>query len=130
MGLYSSFNPSDYYDDEPKKVQPIKKQITQEIKKPNSPMISEKKRKSLYDEAMKVASSKSEYKGPDFRDIYRVGQMVAIQGPNGMFRTRKGKIAEIVAQNLMYVYMEDTYKDATDQWLADFVTDKDKIIPL
>ena len=130
MGLYSTFNTSDYYDDEPTTPTPtpqkppvdtnptIIKPITQEVKR------------SLYDQAKEVMTSKSEYKGPDFRDIYRVGQAVAIQGPNGEFRTRKGTIAEIVASTLMYVYMEDSYKDATDQWLTDFVTDKDTITPL
>jgi hypothetical protein len=131
MGLYSSFSTAQYYDEEPvKKEQKPKQPSTQEIKKPNSPMISEKKRKSLYDEAMKVASSESEYKGPDFRDVYRVGQKVAIQSPSGEIRTGNGRIAEIVANNLMYVWMEDTYRDVNDQWLAEFVTDKDKVIPL
>jgi len=124
MGLYSSFNTSDYYDT------PIKKVVKQEIKKPvSAPItpIAEPVRRSLYDQAKQTMETKAEYSGPDFRDIYREGQPVAIQGPNGHYRTRKGVIAEIVAKNLMYVYMQDTYKDATDQWLADFVTDKDTI---
>jgi len=133
MGLYSSFDTSQYYDDEPivKKQEPIKEKVVQqEIKKPNAPAISETKRKSLYDEAMKVATSASEYKGQDFRDIYRVGQKVAIKSPSGDVRTGNGRIAEIVAENLMYVWMEDSYKDVNEQWMADFVTDKDTIIPL
>lgn len=133
MGLYSSFNPSDYYDDEPVKKQSQPQQSVntkQEIKTPNAPALSEKKRRSLYDEAQEVASSKTEYKGPDFRDVYRVGQRVAIQSSNGDIRTAKGRIAEIVSNNLMYVWMEDTYQDVNGQWLADFVTDKDIITPL
>jgi len=30
----------------------------------------------------------------------------------------------------MYVSMEDSYKDVNEQWLIDFVTDKDRIIIL
>ncbi len=125
MGLYSSFSTSDYYDDTPikKKTQTTPKVKQQENISPIKPEV----RKSLYAEAQEVATSKSEYTGPDFREVYKVGQAVAIQGPNGNYRTTKGVIAEIVAINLMYVYMEDTYKDATDQWLVDFVTDTDTI---
>jgi len=132
MGLYSSFDPSDYYDDEPVKKVQTQQSVNkkQEIKTPNAPAISEKKRRSLYDEAQEVATSKSEYNGPNFKDVYRVGQRVAIQGPDGDIRTSKGRIAEIVDSNLMYVWMEDTYQDVNGQWLADFVTDKDKVIPL
>jgi len=128
MGLYSTFNPADYYDDEPVKKTQKKVEKVQPVKKPAP--IKEEVRKSLYAQAKEVMDSKSHHKGPDFRDIYRVGQAVAIQGPNGEFRTKKGIIAEIVADSLMYVYMEDSYKDATGQWLADFVTDKDTITPL
>lgn len=132
MGLYSSFDPSQYYD-EPV----VKKQQTQQAeaskpqkyKKPNQP-IPEQKRRSLYDQAKEVATSISEYKGPDFKEVYRVGQKVAIKGPNGNFRTRNGRIAEIVAKNLMYVFMEDQYRDVNNQWIVDFVTDKDTVIPL
>jgi hypothetical protein len=76
------------------------------------------------------ATASEKYTGPDFRQIYRVGQAVAILGPNGNYRTRKGSIAEIVSNNLMYVWMEDTYKDVNNQWQVDFVTDKDHIIKL
>ena len=125
MGLYTSFNTSDYYGDESK---PAPKNTPEKIQEPQEmPKIKEEVRQSLYAQAQEVASSKSKYTGPDFRDVYRVGQAVAIQGPNGNYRTTKGRIAEIVSKNLMYVYMEDTYKDATDQWLVDFVTDTDKI---
>lgn len=131
MGLYSSFDPSQYYDEPVVKKQPqpeINK--PQEFKKPNQPTISETKRRSLYEEAKKVASSASEYKGPDFRNTYRVGQRVAIKAPNGTYRTANGLIAEIIDKNLMYVYMQDSYKDVNEQWMVDFVTDKDTIIPL
>ena len=130
MGLYSSFDPSQYYDDEPVKKETKKSQPEQEIKKPNAPAISETKRKSLYDEAKKVASSKSDYKGPNFKDVYRVGQRVAVRGADGVVRTAKGRIAEIVEKNLMYVYMEDTFEDVNGQYVADFLTDKDTIMPL
>lgn len=130
MGLYSSFSTSQYYDDTTSIKKEQQNKPTQPIQKPHTPVISEQKRKSLYDEAIKIASTESEYTGPDFRDIYRVGQLVTIKGPNGQIRTNNGKIVEIVARNLMYVYMQDTYKDVTGQWLADFVTDKDTIIPL
>jgi len=132
MGLYTNFNTSQYYDDEPKKEekQVINQKKQKIIKHPNTPKISEKKRKSLYEEAMKIATSESEYNGIDFRDVYRIGQQVMIKNPNGTIRTTKGRIAEIVHKNLMYVWMEDTYKDVNGQWLVDFVTDKDIIIPL
>lgn len=125
MGLYTSFDTSQYYDDKPvKKVQqPQQSQERTEPPKEITPTV----RKSLYAEAQAQADKKEKYKGVDFRVKYRVGQRVAIQGPNGVYRTENGSIAEIVAENLMYVYMEDTYKDSTDQWLADFVTDKDTI---
>ena len=130
MGLYSSFSTSQYYDDNEVIKEKKIKETPKVIKQPNAPKISEKKRKSLYEEAMKIASSESEYNGVDFRDVYRVGQRVAIQSPSGEIRTSKGRIAEIVHKNLMYVWMEDTYRDVNDQWLAEFVTDKDIIIPL
>lgn len=129
MALYSSFDPSEYYDEpvqKPKKeVQPHKKQINSN----EVPSIPETKRKSLYEEAKKVMTDK-EKSGVDFRNLYRVGQMIAVQGPNGQYRTTKGRIAEIVAEDLMYVYMEDAYKDANENWLVDFVTAVDKIYPL
>jgi len=128
MGLYSTFNTSDYYDDEPVKNTPKKAEQVQPIQKPTP--VKEEVRRSLYEQAKEVMNSKSNHNGPNFKEIYREGQAVAIQGPNGEFRTKKGIIAEIVAPTLMYVYMEDSYKDATDQWLADFVTDKDTVTPL
>ncbi len=122
MGLYTSYDASEYYDEKPKP------QVTQQIQE-SKPVqkIAPAVKKSLYDRAQAVAEKKDAFNGIDFRTKYRVGQRVAIQGPNGQFRTQKGVIAEIVAENLMYVYMEDSYKDSTDQWLADFVTDKDTI---
>ncbi len=109
MGLYSSFNPADYYDEPVVKktqaqtpAQPVK----QDYKKPHQVAdygLTEQKRRSLYEEAQKVASSREEIKGPDFRDIYRVGQMIAVQAPNGTLRTKKGRIVEIVDRDLMYV---------------------------
>lgn len=134
MGLYSSFDTSQYYDDEPVVKKPVQREESinnkQEIKTPNAPTISEKKKRSLYEEAMEVASKESEYKGPDFREVYRVGQLVAIQSPSGEIRTKNGRIAEIVHGNLMYVWMQDSTKDVNGNWLADFVTDKDTVIPL
>lgn len=126
MALYSSYNTSQYYD-EPKKQEV--KPIPQEYKKPHQQTtpISEQKRRSLYAEAQAIATSITEYKGPDFKSIYRVGQRVAIQSPNGSIRTSNGRIAEIVDKNLMYIWMEDTYKDVNGNWLVDFVTDKDII---
>ncbi len=123
MALYSSYNSSQYYDE------PIKpKQPEVEYKKPNEvPKISEQKRKSLYSEAQAIATAISEYNGPNFKLIYRVGQRVAIQSPNGSIRTTNGRIAEIVDKNLMYIWMEDTYKDVNGNWLVDFVTDQDTI---
>lgn len=127
MGLYSSFNPSDYYDDKDKKSTTVTTQSIHTPDRVQPPSIPTAKKRSLYEQAKEVATSPDMYKGPDFRKVYRVGQQVAIQAPNGNMRTTKGVIAEIVAENLMYVYMTDTYKDANDQWLVDFVTDKDKI---
>lgn len=128
MGLYSSFSTADYYDDEPAQKKVSQPQATtQSASAPTERKLDVDVKKSLYDQAQDVATAKENYKGPDFRTTYRVGQKVAIQGPNGAFRTKNGAIAEIVAENLMYVYMEDTYKDSTDQWLADFVTDHDTI---
>jgi len=129
MGLYTTFNTSDYYDEPVKPRQPQKtvQQLQDAI--PKVKPIPEAQRKSLYDQAKQILSSKSQ-QGPNFFDIYRVGQAVAIQDPKGHYRTKKGIIAEIVAETLMYVYMEDSYKDVTGQWLADFVTSEDKIIPL
>lgn len=123
MALYSSFTTSQYYD-EPVKA---KAQETQkEYIKPHEPKLSEEKKKSLYEEAKQIAET-HKYVGPDFREIYRVGQEVAIQGPKGNIRTRKGRIAEIVARDLMYVWMEDTYTDVNGNFMADFVTGEDII---
>lgn len=126
MGLYSSFNPSDYYDDNDKKPTTVTPPTytPDRVQPPSIPMA---KKQSLYEQAKEIATAPDSYTGPDFRKIYRVGQSVAIQAPNGNMRTTKGIIAEIVAENLMYVYMTDTYKDANNQWLVDFVTDKDKV---
>lgn len=125
MALYSSFNSSQYYDEPVKKVVEAPKQ---EYIKPNVvPTISEQKRKSLYSEAQAIATAIADYSGPNFKLIYRVGQRVAIQSPNGAIRTSNGRIAEIVDKNLMYIWMEDTYKDVNGNWLVDFVTDQDKI---
>jgi hypothetical protein len=122
MGLYTSYDNSMYYDKKAPTQVPKQKSTEAKVQQIKPTM-----KKSLYDQAQKVATKKELYKGVDFRTKYRVGQHVAIQGPNGIYRTQQGIIAEIVAENLMYVYMEDTYKDSTDQWLADFVTDKDTI---
>lgn len=132
MGLYSSFNPADYYDEPVVKKSPSQQPKSQpsEYKKPHQVPdygLTEQKRKSLYEEAQKVATSRSEIKGPDFRDIYRVGQMIAVRGPSGNIRTKKGRIVEIVDRDLMYVGMEDSYKDVNENWLVDFVTSKDII---
>lgn len=136
MGLYSSFNPADYYDEPVVKKatpQPTPQQPKTDYKKPHQVAdygLTEQKRRSLYEEAKKVATSRAEVVGPDFRDIYRVGQMIAVKGPNGNIRTKKGRIVEIVDRDLMYVGMEDSYKDVNENWLVDFVTSKDVIIKL
>ena len=135
MPLYTSFKSSDYYDDEPvvkKVVKPVEKTVPSEYKKPHKTpnnSLTPEKRKSLYAQAKAEAES-PKYTGPNFKELYRIGQMIQIVGPNGEFRTKKGRICEIVDKNLMYVYMEDSHKDAQDQWLVDFVTDKDKIIKI
>lgn len=135
-GLYSTFSTSQYYDesDKPTKKQesPVVKQKTQTHKKPHTVNngLTVGKRRSLYEEAQKVATTKSEYDHIDFRDLYRVGQMVAIQNMQGKVRTKKGRIAEIVNRDLMYVFMEDTYKDVNDNYLIDFVTSSDIITKL
>ncbi len=127
MGLYSTFSTSQYYDSPPvvtKAAQPTYKQPHQITK------IDNNKRKSLYEEAMKIVSSREEYKGPDYRTIYKLNQYVRIQSPQGHVRTNKGRIVEIVASNLMYIAMEDTYKDVQGNWLVDFVTGHDIITRL
>ncbi len=126
MGLYTSFSTSDYYDEPSSTPSKKQEQAPAQVQAPTQ-KITPAVRKSLYDKAQAQATKKEKYNGVDFRKKYRVGQKVAIQGPNGAYRTTNGSIAEIVAENLMYVYMEDSYKDSTDQWLADFVTDKDTI---
>jgi len=123
MGLYSSFDTSQYYDTPPKKKE--QKKVT-EHKNPNNNVnnyvLTPQKRKSLYEEAKYIRENASDKSKVDFREIYRIGQMVMIQKPNGEIRTRKGRIIEIVANDLMYVGMEDTYKDVNGNWLVDFVT--------
>ncbi len=134
MGLYSSFDPSQYYDESEKK------EIAQEkINKYNErhkapevelPPIPEAKKASLYEESKSLLKNSKEYNGPDFRDIYNVGQAIAVTDSNDNVKTAKGRIAEIPDRNLMYVYMEDSYKDVNENYLVEFVTDKDKIFPL
>ena len=135
MGLYSSFSTSQYYD-EPvvKNIVPTQSEKPTDYKKPHQVIennnqygLTEQKRRSLYEEAKKVESSHSVTKGPDFRDIYRVGQMIRVQAPNGHVRTNKGRIVEIVDRDLMYVAMENSYKDVNDNWLVDFVLHTDRI---
>jgi hypothetical protein len=133
MGLYSSFNPSQYYDTPTPVVKNNVEKVETPYKKPHQVEnygLTEQKRRSLYSEAQKVASSRSVVKGPDFREIYRVGQMIAVQAPNGSLRTKKGRIVEIVDKDLMYVGMEDSYKDVNGNWLVDFVMSTDKITKL
>lgn len=121
MGLYSSFDTSQYYDTPPKKKEP-KKIIENNTALSKNYGLTEQKRKSLYEEAKTIRESGSGKNKVDFRELYRVGQMVVIQKPNGQIRTRKGRIIEIVANDLMYVGMEDTHKDVNGNWLIDFVT--------
>lgn len=132
MGLYNSFNPSEYYDVTPKTaiVSPPKIKNTDTISGESSKIIPPKQKKSLYGEAQEKEAFASKIKGPDFRDVYRVGQMVAIQSQNGQVRTRKGKIIEIVDRDLMYVSMEDTYKDVHGNWMVDFVVATDTVTKL
>lgn len=138
MGLYSTFSTSQYYDDEPvvkKKVPESSGQneTTQQptnYKKPHQLPengLTPQKRKSLYAEAQHIAASKSERGNVDFVDMYRIGQMLMVQDEKGRVRTRKGRVVEIVSKDLMYIGMEDTYKDVHGHWLVDFVTGKDKI---
>ena len=124
MGLYTSYDTSEYYDTAPAKKVEKKEEVQKTIN------IAPEVRKSLYDKSQDVLKKKKRYNGIDFRNKYRVGQRIAVQGPNGNTRTSKGVIAEIVAENLMYVSMEDSYKDVNEQWLIDFVTDNDKIMIL
>jgi len=121
MGLYTSFSTTKYRN------KPKKHIIEEESKQEEAPIIKENIKKSLYAEAQKVIKETKNKPSVNFKEQYVVGQLVAIQGPNGIFRTRKGRINEIVAEDLMYVLMEDSYKDSTDEWLADFVTGVDKI---
>ena len=98
-GLYTSFSTSQYYDDvsDTKKadIKNVQNDTNSNVyKKPHQETqaygLTSQKRKSLYEEAVKVATASEKYTGPDFRQIYRVGQAVAILGPNGNYRTRKG----------------------------------------
>jgi hypothetical protein len=49
MGLYSSFSTSQYYDDTSNIKKEQQNKQVQPIQKPNTPIITEQKRKSLYD---------------------------------------------------------------------------------
>lgn len=131
MGLYNSFNPSDYYDPSPKPPSTqLKHKTLANISNESNKAVPIKQKKSLYGEAQEKEAITSKIKGPDFRDVYRVGQMVAVQSENGKLRTRKGKIIEIVDHDLMYVSMEDTYKDVHDNWMVDFVVSTDIVTKL
>jgi hypothetical protein len=129
MGLYSSFNTSQYYDEPVKSKAVVDEKPVVSYKKPHSADygLTEQKRKSLYAEAQHAASSRTEFGNIDFRDLYRVGQMIMVQNPNGVYRTKLGRIIEIVARDLMYVGMEDSHRDVNGAWLVDFVLPKDKI---
>lgn len=129
MGLYSSFDTSQYYDEPSKPVKTEKKvtKIKQPHKVSDNYNLTSQKRKSLYEESQKIKEKGAQYPKVDFRELYRVGQMIIVQSPDGKIRTRRGRIVEIVEKDLMYVGMEDTYKDVQDQWLVDFVTAKDII---
>jgi hypothetical protein len=125
MGLYTSFDTTMYHDKKDKN-----KSVDVDNHKNNkieSNKDNKDNKKSLYSKSKEQEKKKNI---TNFKKKYSVGQRVAIQGANGVVRTKSGIIAEIVAENLMYVYMEDTYKDATDQWLVDFVTDEDNIVVL
>jgi len=132
MGLYSTFNTSQFYDEQPKQeVKQSTKLVTPRSNYEYSAQaIQSDKRRSLYEEAVTVASKKTEYGEVKFTDLYRVGQPVAVQNHKGEVRTKKGRIIEIVNDSLMYVSMEDSHKDVHDNWLVDFVTKDDKIFPL
>jgi hypothetical protein len=131
MGLYSSFNPTEYYDKtENNNVKNENNNKQNIIKVETPPPIPKKVKKSLYAEAKKELEKQTTKPKVDFRKIYRVGQKVAIVNKKGELVTQKGKIAEIVAEDLLYVYMQDTYKDVNGNWLVGFVTSEDKIYPL
>jgi len=142
-GLYTTFSTSQYYDKEEKPAVNTTAVSQSSFKKPHQFTVADKKtnqfdataygltptkRKSLYEEAQKVASTRTEYDHIDFKSMYRVGQMVSVQGMNGKIRTRKGRIVEIVNRDLMYVGMEDSHKDVNGNWLIDFVTSSDIIV--
>jgi len=129
MGLYTSFNPSDYYEPEYKKKETKPSKAVEQKQTP--PKLTESQRKSLYAEAQKVKEKiAKDKKGPNFKKKFRVGQKVAIKNNKNEIVTRNGIILEIVAEDLMYVSMLDTYKDVNDQWLVAFVTHDDTIYPL
>jgi len=135
MGLYSTFTTSQYYDTPVvKKENKPSTTKSSEYKKPHQMPkdygLTPQKRRSLYAEAKEAATTHSEFSNIDFNNLYRVGQMLMIQAPNGTVRTKKGRIVEIVDKDLMYVAMEDTYRDVNNFWLVDFVTPKDKITKL
>lgn len=136
MGLYTTFSTSQYYDTPTKPEKSVDKSTeNRSFNKPHQfdPKaygLTAGKRQSLYEAAQKVATTKSEYKHIDFKAMYRIGQLVSIQSRPGHYRTKKGRIVEIVSRDLMYVGMEDSYKDAQDNWLIDFVLASDIITPI
>lgn len=127
MGLYSSYDPSEFYDTSSKREGTKKKDYKQPHQIADNMSLTNQKRKSLYEEAQKIRSGEIKNPNLDFRKLYRVGQLIMVQSKNGVIRTRRGRIVEIVDKDLMYVGMEDTYKDVNDHWLVDFVTGTDKI---
>lgn len=133
MGLYTSFNTHDYYDDDPVIKKPDVKPTESpskrtEYSKPHQVAETPTLKRSLYAETKEIASTISEYDHIDFRSLYRIGQMVRVENNvTGQVRTNKGRIVEIVAKDLMYVGMEDSHKDVHDNWMVDFVTNKDNV---
>jgi len=127
MGLYTSLNFSQYYD-EPKKE--VKEPINNKQYKTKVVSINKNSRRSLYSEAQQILKKSKKLNGVDFKKQYREGQYVVVFDINGPILTKKGRIIEIIAENLMYVEMEDTYKDVNDNYLVAFVTHENKVIPL
>ncbi len=133
MGLYSTFSTSQYYDNNDIKDKKPKKEINEEkVTNPkiHNTSITEEKRKSLYDEAVKYSSRKMNNQKDSYFNRFRVGQMIAVQTENGLLKTSKGRIAEIAHDSLMYVYDENSHKDVNGNYMVEYVTGKDKIFPL
>jgi len=124
MGLYTSLKFNNRTDKQETKIQHTLDNSNEQKNE------KQEEKKSYYSSVKSKQEYEKKLNGKNFLKDYKVGQYIKVIDKKNELITNRGRITRISAEDLMFIEMEDTYKDVREHFLGYMVTGEDKIIPL